>query len=163
MDFYRGVVNWDFFGNALSYEEIHENNDALIKYDYGNSIFATVSGSFYLLLILFTFFTNKVIIDYEKFFRLGIRPHFPNLNQFSNTKTNTYTSQYSPDKTATVPKENETIDETPYYNTHFKTTEKHNITIHSSFNRKMDNNKKTPNVDGNVNLKKVMTYYHMHI
>ena len=157
MDFYRGTVKWDFLGNILSFETIYENNDALIKNNYGNSIFAIVSGSFYLLLIFFTFFTNKVIIDYEKFFRFGIRPRLPNLNQLSNTKTNIYISQYLPDKTVTVPKENETIDETPYHNTQFNSTEKHNITIHGSFNRKMNNNKTTPNVDGNVNLIKVMT------
>ena len=163
MDFYRGIVHWDFFGNVLDYEQIYEHNDALIKYNYGNSIFAIVSGTFYLLLILFTFFTNKVIIDYEKFFQFGIRPLLPNLNQFSNTETSIYTSQSLPDKTVTVPKENETIDETPYYNTQLKSSEIHDIIIHGSFNRKINNNKKTPNVDGNVNLMKVMTYNHNHI
>ena len=67
-------ICWDFLGNVLGFEQIHENNDALIKYNYGNSIFAIVSGSFFLVLIIITFFTNKVIIDHEKFFRFGIRP-----------------------------------------------------------------------------------------
>ena len=159
MDFYRGIVHWDFLGNVLSYESIYEGNDALIKYNYGNSIFAIVSGSFYLLLILFTFFTNQVIVDYEKFFQFGIRPLLPNLNQFSNTNI----SQNLPDKTVTVPKENDTIDETPYSNIQFKSIKKHNITMHGSFNRKTNNNKKTPNVDGNVNMIKVKSYYHVHI
>ena len=74
MDFHRGIVRWDFLGNILNFEQIHENNDALFKYSYGNSIFAIVSGSFFLVLIIITFFTNKVIIDHEKFFRFGIRP-----------------------------------------------------------------------------------------
>ena len=164
MDFYRGMVHWDFLGNALlANYGIYENNDALIKNNYGNSFFAIVSGSFYLLLILLTFFTNKVIIDYEKFFRFGIRPRHTNLNQFSNTNTNIHITQYLPDKIVTVPKENETIDETLNDNTQFKSIEKHNITMHGSFNRTIDNTKKTPNVDGNVNLIKVMTYYSIYI
>ena len=60
MDFYRGVVNWDFLGLALRPEQIIENNDALLKYRYGNTLFAIISGSFFLFLIIITFFTNKI-------------------------------------------------------------------------------------------------------
>ena len=163
MDFYRGIVNWDFLGTVLNYEQIHENNDALIKYNYGNSVFAIISLSFYLLLILLTFFTTKVIIDHEKFFRFGVSLPLSSQTQFSNTKTKISISQCLPDQTVIVPKENEVIDETPYYNTQLKSSEIHNVTMNGSFNRKINNNKKTPNVDGNVNLIKVMTYNHNHI
>ena len=155
MDYYRGIVSWDFIGNILTPELIYENNDALIKYNYGNSIFAIVSGSFFLVLIIFTFFTNKVIIDHEKFFQFGIRPRPLNSNQFSNTKTKIYISQCAPVKTETVPKQTETIDESPCCNTQFKSTEKHNVPMHGNFNRKINHNKKTPYVDGNVKLIKV--------
>ena len=60
MDFYRGVVNWDFLGLALRPEQIIESNDALLKYRYGNTLFAIISGSFFLFLIIITFFTNKI-------------------------------------------------------------------------------------------------------
>ena len=161
MDFYRGIVDWDFLGNVLNYEQIHENNDALIKYNYGNSIFAIVSCVFFLVLIIFTFFTNKVIIDHEKFFQFGIRPRLHNRNQFSNTKTKIYFSQCAPVKTEIIPKEIETIDEDPNYIIPFKSNEKHNITMHGKFKRKIDNDKKTPNANGNVKLIKVTTNYHV--
>lgn len=163
MDFYRGIVDWDFLGTVLNYEQIHENNDALIKYNYGNSIFAIISLSFYLLLILLTFFTTKVIIDHEKFFRFGVSLPLSSQTQFSNTKTKISISQCLPDQTVIVPKENEVIDETPYCSTQLKSTEKHNITMRDNFNRKIDSNKKTLEVEGNVKLIKVMTYYDMHI
>ena len=163
MDFYRGIVNWDFIGNVLSYEQIHENNNALIKYNYGNSIFAIVSGSFYLLLVLFTFFTNKVIIDHEKFFRFGIRPRLLNPNQFSNTKAKKYISQCAHVKTETVPNETETIDESTHYNTQFGSTERHNVTMQSNFNKEIHHIKKTPYVDGNVKLMKVIINHHVDI
>ena len=157
MDFYRGIVSWDFLGNVLHFERIHENNDALIKYNYGNSIFAIVSGSFFLVLIIFTFFTNKVIIDYEKFFRFGIRPRLHNPNQFSNTKAEIFISQCEPVKTETIPKEIETIDETPSYIIPFESNEKHNITMHGNFKRKIDDNKETLYVNGNDKPIKVIT------
>ena len=86
MDFYRGCVSWDFIGNALNWERIIENNDALFKFTYGNSIFAIISGTFFFFLILFTFFTNKVIINHEAFFKVGMKP--PCL--LSKTVTNSY-------------------------------------------------------------------------
>ena len=155
MDFYRGIVGWDFLGNVLSFEQIHENNDALIKYNYGNSIFAIVSASFFLVLIIFTFFTNKVIIDHEKFFHFGIRPLSLNPNQFSNDKTKIYISQCAPVTTEPDPKETKTIDESPCRNTQLKSTQKHNVSMHGNFNRKINYDKKPPNVDGNVKLIKV--------
>ena len=54
MDYHRGVVNWDFIGLALKPEYITENNDALFKNRYGNSIFAIASGVFFLFLIILT-------------------------------------------------------------------------------------------------------------
>ena len=60
MDFYRGVINWDFIGLDLSLEVIYENNNALIKTNYGNIIFAATSGICFFLLIIFTFYTDKI-------------------------------------------------------------------------------------------------------
>ena len=85
---------------------------------------------------------------------------FPTQKKFQTKK---YISQCLPDKNVSLPKENETIDETPYHNRQSNSTEKHNITMHGSFNRKENNTKKIPHVDGNVKLIKVMAHYHMHI
>ena len=60
MDYHRGVVNWDFIGLALKPEYITENNNALFKNRYGNSMFAITSGVFFLFLIILTFFTEKI-------------------------------------------------------------------------------------------------------
>ena len=60
MDYYRGISSWNFVGIALRDESIYENNDALFKHRYGNSMFAIVSGIFCLFLIIFTFFTDKI-------------------------------------------------------------------------------------------------------
>ena len=60
MDYQRGVPNWDFISLALERELIYENNDALFKSRHGNSLFAIVSGVFFLFLITLTFFTEKI-------------------------------------------------------------------------------------------------------
>ena len=60
MEFHRGIVNWDFLGLTLSPEFIYENNDALFKSRYGNSIFAITTGGVFFFLIMLTFFTDKI-------------------------------------------------------------------------------------------------------
>ena len=60
MDYYRGISSWNFIGIALRTESIWEINDALFKHRYGNSMFAVISGIICLLLIIFTFFTDKI-------------------------------------------------------------------------------------------------------
>ena len=60
MDYYRGVVKWEFISLALDSELIFENNDALFKSKYGNSWFAVISGVFFFFLIILIFFTNKI-------------------------------------------------------------------------------------------------------
>ena len=60
MDYQRGIVNWDFIGLALHHENIFENNDALFKSRYGNSLFAITSCMFFFFLIILTFFTEKI-------------------------------------------------------------------------------------------------------
>ena len=60
MDRYRGVTSWDFLGFALTPEFIWENNDALFRSSYGNSLFAIISFVFFFFLILLTFFTHKI-------------------------------------------------------------------------------------------------------
>ena len=51
MDHQRGIVNWDFIGIALKPEGIYENNDALFKSRYGNSLFAIFTGIFSLSIM----------------------------------------------------------------------------------------------------------------
>ena len=60
MDFHRGVHYWDFIELDLELEGIFEINDALFKSNYGNSMFAVVSGLSFFFLIFFTFFTERV-------------------------------------------------------------------------------------------------------
>ena len=67
MNFYRGITEWDFLGTVLYGEHIYENNDALIKSPYGNSLFAIVSGIMFLFLILVTFFTDKIFKNHGMF------------------------------------------------------------------------------------------------
>ena len=67
MNFYRGITEWDFLGGVLRGDHIYENNDALIKSPYGNSLFAIISGIIFLFLILFTFFTDKIFKNHGIF------------------------------------------------------------------------------------------------
>ena len=67
MDYYRGIVNWDFLASALVPEQIYENNDALFKCNNGNALFAIISGTFFLFLIIIAFFTDKIFISRENF------------------------------------------------------------------------------------------------
>ena len=67
MNFYRGITEWDFLGSVLWGDAIYENNDALIKSPYGNSLFAIISGIMFLSLILVTFFTDKIFKNHGMF------------------------------------------------------------------------------------------------
>ena len=60
MDSYRGVTKWDFMSLALQPEAIIENNDALFKSRYGNTIFSIVSALSFIVLISIFFFTDKI-------------------------------------------------------------------------------------------------------
>ena len=60
MEYYRDIVNWDFIGMAMDPDWIYENNDALFKRRYGNSIFAITTGGIFFFLIVLTFFTDKI-------------------------------------------------------------------------------------------------------
>ena len=60
MDYYRGIVNCNYIGLALGPEWIYENNDALFKRRYGNSIFAITTGGLFFFLVVLTFFTDKI-------------------------------------------------------------------------------------------------------
>ena len=70
MEFYRGIISWDFIGTGLRKEGIYENNDALFKNRYGHCMFASISGILYLLLIIFTFSVHKIfpqnIVNFSK-------------------------------------------------------------------------------------------------
>ena len=60
MDNYRGATKWDFMSLALQPEAIIENNDALFKSRYGNTIFSIVSALSFIVLISIFFFTDKI-------------------------------------------------------------------------------------------------------
>ena len=141
MDFYRGSVSWDFIGNVLNWEKIFENNDALFKFTYGNSIFAITSGIFFLLLILLTFFTNKVIINHEVFFKFGMK--LP----CSSTKTVAKSYQIK------------TTEESPNKDNKSKHVEQCRITMQCHFKEKTNFTKKKSCSDGNVEMKKVITNF----
>ena len=141
MDFYRGTSSWDFIGLALIYEKIFENNDSLFKFTYGNSIFAIISGIFFLLLISFTFFTDKVIVNHEVFFKIGMKP--PCL----------------PSKTVTTSYERKTTVESPNESNKSNHVEQSRVTMHGRLKEKLNYNKKKSHNDGNVELKKVMTNF----
>ena len=65
MDFYRGVVDWDFVGLALRPELITENNDSLFQNRFGSIILAVVSSLLFSSLIILTFFTKKILKNCE--------------------------------------------------------------------------------------------------
>ena len=54
LDYYKGVPSWDFNAQAAGLPA--QDNNALIKYPYGNTIFAIATFSFYLFLM--TIFGN---------------------------------------------------------------------------------------------------------
>ena len=60
LDYHRGVVNWNFIGISEGDAKIYENNDALFKSRFGNSIFALTTGVLFLFLIIFTFLTDMI-------------------------------------------------------------------------------------------------------
>ena len=61
MEYYRGVPSWDFGTNKLTFEY----NEALIKEQYGNTILAISSCSFFFILILMFFFICDVLRHQE--------------------------------------------------------------------------------------------------
>ena len=60
MDSYRGVTTWEFVSLTLHIENIFENNDALFKSRYGNTLFAAISCFLFVFLIVIFFFTHKI-------------------------------------------------------------------------------------------------------
>lgn len=67
MDFSRGILYWDFIGSVLEEEVTFENNSALFKHNYGNTLFATLSSALFLFLIILTFFTDKLFKNHGNF------------------------------------------------------------------------------------------------
>ena len=62
-EYYKGVPSWEFVGNKLWYQnntKIFESNDALFKYQYGNTIFATTTCTFFFSLSLLFFCTETL-------------------------------------------------------------------------------------------------------
>ena len=71
MEFYRGIVNWDFVEIVLEKEGVYESNDALFKHRYGNCLFASISGILFLSLIIFTFSTNNIFKTRNTYCKCG--------------------------------------------------------------------------------------------
>ena len=61
MEYYRGVPSWDFGTSKLEFEY----NEALIKEQYGNTILAISSCSFFFILILM-FFLNYDVLRHQE-------------------------------------------------------------------------------------------------
>ena len=62
-DYYKGVHDWNFIGNSewKNNGTLNlENNDALFKAKYGNTIFALTSATFFLGLIIIFFRSNTL-------------------------------------------------------------------------------------------------------
>ena len=53
-DYYKGVHQWEFGMNIPGIDD-SENNDALFKHPYGNTIFATGTATVFLILITLFF------------------------------------------------------------------------------------------------------------
>ena len=64
MDYYRGIVSWDFIGSVLIPEHIYEINDSIFKSNYGSSLFAITSGVLFLILIIFVFLTENIFENF---------------------------------------------------------------------------------------------------
>ena len=60
MDFYRGIVYWEFLGLELSHELKFEGNDSLFKNEYGNPLFAIISFVLFIIIVNVSFFSDKV-------------------------------------------------------------------------------------------------------
>ena len=60
-DYYKGVHDWEFDINLAENDQIwRENNDALFKSQYGNSIFAVTSAILFLILIILFFCSDSI-------------------------------------------------------------------------------------------------------
>ena len=62
-DYYKGVHDWNFVGNSEWKKNgtlRFENNDALFKSEYGNTIFALTSATFFFGLIIIFFGSNNL-------------------------------------------------------------------------------------------------------
>ena len=72
-DYYKGVHTWEFVGfagNDFEVENVHnDNNDALFKSQYGNSIFASTTAIFFLLLITLFFGSDTLFRERGIHFR----------------------------------------------------------------------------------------------
>ena len=61
-DYYKGIHNWKF--DATDKENgVFESNDALFKSNYGNTIFATTTAIFFVVLIILFFGSGKLFQD----------------------------------------------------------------------------------------------------
>ena len=59
MDFYRGIVYWEFSGLEFSHGKF-EGNDSLFKNKFGNPLFAIISFVLFIIMVNVSFFSDKV-------------------------------------------------------------------------------------------------------
>ena len=63
LDHYKGVPSWPFTienSDGQVERNVYQDNNALLKYPYGNTIFAIASFSFYLFLMTIFFAWDKI-------------------------------------------------------------------------------------------------------
>ena len=61
-DYYKGVHQWKFGTNINNeFISVGENNDALFKHPYGNTIFATATATIFLILIILFFGSQSLL------------------------------------------------------------------------------------------------------
>ena len=114
MDYYRGVVKWDFISFALDPELVYENNDALFKSKYGNSWFALISGIFFFFLIIFTFFTDKIFKNHGIYCKCFSVLCCPCPNNFLNLNTEMFvTKPVSPSSSLQTNRTSAQVDQDP--------------------------------------------------
>ena len=97
MDFYRGVTDWSFISIALETEHIYENNDALFKSRFGNSIFAVISCVFFFCLIILFFMTDRIFKNcgmYCRCFSIMCFPCPQNCSNLSNQLPSTQNFEF---------------------------------------------------------------------
>lgn len=157
MNYCRGIDNWNFLGYNLDTEGVYEGNDALFKYNHGNSIFAIISCTFYLLLIIITFFTDKVIQNHATFFKCTPMFHHINPIKILKAEPNEIDSSTLPAKTIETSGINKAVEEKLDNNGHQKLAEFFGKPIFDIFKRTRIYLKKYSTSEGNIELKMVMT------
>ena len=110
LDHYKGVPSWPFTREISEGKILHnlaQDNNALLKYPYGNTIFAIATFSFYLFLMIIFFAWDKLFEDDGLICTLCKRICPPCRNPCSNPQSE------EPHPSTAVDNENEEKDDEP--------------------------------------------------